>query len=51
MGETPALAATSLIVGALPWRREIFWANLLSGKAGTLLLLPVLTAVCAGGKK
>jgi hypothetical protein len=34
MGETPAAAATSLIVGALRWRREDFWLNLFSGDAG-----------------
>jgi hypothetical protein len=34
MGETPAVAATSLIVGALRWRREDFWFNLFSGDSG-----------------
>jgi hypothetical protein len=34
MGDTPAVAATSLIVGALRWRREDFWFNLFSGDAG-----------------
>jgi len=34
MGDTPAVAATSLIVGALRWRRDDFWFNLFSGDAG-----------------
>jgi len=34
MGDTPAVAATSLIVGALRWRRDDFWLNLFSGDAG-----------------
>jgi len=34
MGETPAVAATSLIVGALRWRRDDFWFNLFSGDIG-----------------
>jgi hypothetical protein len=34
IGETPAVAATSLMVGALRWRREVFWFNLFSGDAG-----------------
>jgi len=34
IGETPAVAATSLIVGALRWRREVFWFNLFSGDVG-----------------
>jgi len=45
MGDTPALAATSLIVGALRWRRDDFWLNLFSGDAGVAAPLSKLYRV------